>query len=65
MVLKRADPCGQEQAQKLGCASSWGPEALIVVYNDPARCTYRTRLSLMGITTPVDKCACRAVLPLF
>ncbi|OSX63687.1 hypothetical protein POSPLADRAFT_1138787, partial [Postia placenta MAD-698-R-SB12] len=49
------DPRGQERARKLGRASSRGPEAPIVVYNDPARCTYRTRLSLTGIATPVDK----------
>ncbi|OSX57075.1 hypothetical protein POSPLADRAFT_1157707 [Postia placenta MAD-698-R-SB12] len=45
----------QERARKLGRASNRGPEAPIVVYNDPARCTYRTRLSLTGIATPVDK----------
>ncbi|OSX56096.1 hypothetical protein POSPLADRAFT_1062972 [Postia placenta MAD-698-R-SB12] len=56
-LLKRADPRSQERAHKLGRASSRGPEAPIVVYNDPAQCTYRTQLSLMGITTPVDKCA--------
>ncbi|KAF9813357.1 hypothetical protein IEO21_05649 [Rhodonia placenta] len=55
-VLKRADPRGQERARKLGRASSRGPEAPIVVYNDPAQCTYRTRLSLTGI-------ASRAVAP--
>ncbi|EED84629.1 predicted protein [Postia placenta Mad-698-R] len=55
ILLKRADPRGQERARKLGRASSRGPEAPIVVYNDPARCTYRTRLSLTGIATLVDK----------
>ncbi|KAF9817273.1 hypothetical protein IEO21_03533 [Rhodonia placenta] len=62
-VLKRADPRGQERARKLGRASSRGPEAPIVVYNNPARCTYRTRLSLTGIATPVDKRAPRRSHP--
>ncbi|EED85434.1 predicted protein [Postia placenta Mad-698-R] len=44
-----------ERARKLGRASSRGPEAPIVVYNDRARCTYATRLSLTGIASPVDK----------
>ncbi|KAF9806314.1 hypothetical protein IEO21_08720 [Rhodonia placenta] len=37
VLLKRADPRGQERARKLGRASSRGPEAPIVVYNNPAR----------------------------
>ncbi|OSX65740.1 hypothetical protein POSPLADRAFT_1131548, partial [Postia placenta MAD-698-R-SB12] len=56
---------GQVRARKLGRASSRGPEAPIVVYNDRARCMYATRLSLTGIATPVDKRARRAVAPLF
>ncbi|EED78384.1 predicted protein [Postia placenta Mad-698-R] len=36
-LLKRAAPRGQERARKLGRASSRGPEAPIVVYNDRAR----------------------------
>ncbi|KAF9806975.1 hypothetical protein IEO21_08418 [Rhodonia placenta] len=58
-LLKCADLRGQERARKLGRASSRGPEAPIVVYNDRARCMYRTRLSLTGIATPVDKRAPR------
>ncbi|KAF9808990.1 hypothetical protein IEO21_07645 [Rhodonia placenta] len=34
---------GQERARKLGCASSRGPEAPIIVYNDPARSRGQTR----------------------
>ncbi|OSX57032.1 hypothetical protein POSPLADRAFT_1158354, partial [Postia placenta MAD-698-R-SB12] len=37
------DPRGQERARKLGRASSRGPEAPIVVYNDPARSRGQTR----------------------
>ncbi|KAF9802476.1 hypothetical protein IEO21_09903 [Rhodonia placenta] len=64
-MLKRADPRGQERARKLGRASSRGPEAPIVVYNDRARCMYRTRLSLTGIASPVDKRAPAPFAPLF
>lgn len=35
LVLKHANPHGQERARKLGHASSRGPETPIVVYNDP------------------------------
>ncbi|KAF9804669.1 hypothetical protein IEO21_09306 [Rhodonia placenta] len=42
-LLKRADPRGQERARKLGRASSRGPEAPIIVYNDPARSRGQTR----------------------
>ncbi|KAF9807747.1 hypothetical protein IEO21_08082 [Rhodonia placenta] len=42
-VLKHADPRGQERARKLRRASSRGPEAPIVVYNDPARSRGQTR----------------------
>ncbi|KAF9800044.1 hypothetical protein IEO21_10448 [Rhodonia placenta] len=52
LLLKHADPRGQERARKLGRVSSRGPEAPIVVYNNPARCTYCTRLSLTGIASP-------------
>ncbi|EED82628.1 predicted protein [Postia placenta Mad-698-R] len=54
-----------ERARKLGRASSRGPEAPIMIYNDPAQCTYRTRLSLTGIATPVDKRAPAPFAPLF
>ncbi|KAF9814397.1 hypothetical protein IEO21_05131 [Rhodonia placenta] len=43
MLLKRAGPRGQERACRLGRASNWGPEARIVVYNDPARSRGQTR----------------------
>ncbi|EED84253.1 predicted protein [Postia placenta Mad-698-R] len=59
ILLKHADPRGEERARKLGRASSRGSEAPIIVYNDRARCTYATRLSLTGIATPVDKRAPR------
>ncbi|KAF9807241.1 hypothetical protein IEO21_08293 [Rhodonia placenta] len=42
-LLKRAAPRGQERARNLGRASSRGPEAPIVVYNDPARSRGQTR----------------------
>ncbi|KAF9799890.1 hypothetical protein IEO21_10485 [Rhodonia placenta] len=35
-MLKRAALRGQERARKLGRTSSRGPEAPIVVYNNPA-----------------------------
>ncbi|KAF9800981.1 hypothetical protein IEO21_10237 [Rhodonia placenta] len=42
-VLKHANPHDEEQARKLGRASSRGPEAPIVVYNDPAQSRGQTR----------------------
>ncbi|KAF9812174.1 hypothetical protein IEO21_06316 [Rhodonia placenta] len=43
-MLKHANPRDQEQARKLGRASSRGPEAPIVVYNNPARSRGQTCL---------------------
>ncbi|OSX62135.1 hypothetical protein POSPLADRAFT_1142451 [Postia placenta MAD-698-R-SB12] len=42
-VLCVVEARGQERARKLGCASSRGPEAPIIVYNDPARSRGQTR----------------------
>ncbi|OSX63659.1 hypothetical protein POSPLADRAFT_1140542, partial [Postia placenta MAD-698-R-SB12] len=50
------EACVQERARKLGRASSRGPEAPIVVYNDPARsrgqtCSPRRRTGCSNSST--------------